>query len=111
MLANASSKLLLACLLQSLLSNVCWLQRTWTRKKAMELPHRLSRRFLAQLIFWTQKMDARCSSETSVDTHRTTRRYGLPESSCSASSETVALPSIAFMKVNPVKTGTRGRDL
>jgi hypothetical protein len=37
--------------------------------------HLLSRWFLAQLIFSTLKMEAICSSETSVDTQRTTRRY------------------------------------
>jgi hypothetical protein len=38
----------------------------------------LSRWFLAQLIFSTLKMEAICSSETSGDTQRTTRRY-IPE--------------------------------
>jgi hypothetical protein len=42
--------------------------------------HLLSRWFLAQLILRTLKMDAICSSETSVDFHRTTRRY-IPEDS------------------------------
>jgi hypothetical protein len=37
--------------------------------------HLLSRWFLAQLIFWTLKMEAICSFETSIDTQRTTRRY------------------------------------
>jgi hypothetical protein len=37
--------------------------------------HLLSRWFLAKLIFSTLKMEAICSSETSVDTRRTTRRY------------------------------------
>jgi hypothetical protein len=36
---------------------------------------KLSRWFLAQLIFSTVKIEAICSSETSVDTQRTTRRY------------------------------------
>jgi hypothetical protein len=40
--------------------------------------HLLSRWFLSQLIFSTLKMEAMCSSETSVDTQRTTRRY-IPE--------------------------------
>jgi hypothetical protein len=40
--------------------------------------HLLSRWFLAQLIFSTFKMEAICSSETSVDTQRITRRY-IPE--------------------------------
>jgi hypothetical protein len=35
----------------------------------------LSRRFLAQIIFSILKMEAISSSETSVDTQRTTRRY------------------------------------
>jgi hypothetical protein len=34
-----------------------------------------SRWFLAQLVFSTLKMEAICSSETSVDTQWTTRRY------------------------------------
>jgi hypothetical protein len=38
----------------------------------------LSRWFLAKLIFSTLKMEAICSSETSVDTQRTTQRY-IPE--------------------------------
>jgi hypothetical protein len=38
----------------------------------------LARWFLAELIFSTPKMKAICSSETSVDTQRTTRRY-IPE--------------------------------
>jgi hypothetical protein len=38
----------------------------------------LLRWFLAQLIVSTLKMEAICSSETSVDTQRTTRRY-IPE--------------------------------
>jgi hypothetical protein len=42
--------------------------------------HLLARRFLAALIFSTLKMNAICSSETSVDTQRTTRRY-IPEDS------------------------------
>jgi hypothetical protein len=37
-----------------------------------------SRWFLAQIIFSTVKMEAICSSEMSVDTQRTTRRY-IPE--------------------------------
>jgi hypothetical protein len=37
--------------------------------------HLLSRRFLAHIIFSTLKMEAICSSETSFDTQRTTRRY------------------------------------
>jgi hypothetical protein len=40
--------------------------------------HLLSHWFLAQLIFSTLKMEAICSSETSVDTQWTTRRY-IPE--------------------------------
>jgi hypothetical protein len=40
--------------------------------------HLLSRWFLAQLIFSTLKMEAICSSETSVDTPQNTRRY-IPE--------------------------------
>jgi hypothetical protein len=38
----------------------------------------LSRWFLAQLIFSTLKMEAICSSETSVNTQQTTRHY-IPE--------------------------------
>jgi hypothetical protein len=38
----------------------------------------LARWFLAKLVFLTLKMKAVCSSETSVDTQRTTRRY-IPE--------------------------------
>jgi hypothetical protein len=37
--------------------------------------HLLSRWYLSQLIFSTLKMTAICSSETSVDTERTTRGY------------------------------------
>jgi hypothetical protein len=37
--------------------------------------HLLSRWFLAEVIFSTLKMEAICSSETSVDTQLTTRRY------------------------------------
>jgi hypothetical protein len=40
--------------------------------------HLLSRWFLAQLIFSTLKIEATCSSETSVDFQRSTRRY-IPE--------------------------------
>jgi hypothetical protein len=40
--------------------------------------HLLSRWFLAELVSSTLKMEAICSSETSVDTQRTTRRY-IPE--------------------------------
>jgi hypothetical protein len=40
--------------------------------------HLISRWFLAQFIFSTLKIKAMCSSETSVDTQRTTRRY-IPE--------------------------------
>jgi hypothetical protein len=43
-----------------------------------QLQGRKIRWFLAQLIFSTLKMEAKCSSETSVDTQRTTRRY-IPE--------------------------------
>jgi hypothetical protein len=38
----------------------------------------ISRWFFPQLIFSTLKMEAICSSEMSVDTQRTTRRY-IPE--------------------------------
>jgi hypothetical protein len=41
----------------------------------MYVYHLLSRWFLAQLIFLTLKMEAIYSSETSVDTQQTTRRY------------------------------------
>jgi hypothetical protein len=37
--------------------------------------HLLARWFLAELIFSTLKMEVICSSETSVGTQRTTRRY------------------------------------
>jgi hypothetical protein len=37
--------------------------------------HLLERWFFAELIFSTLKMDAICSSETSVDTLRTRRRF------------------------------------
>jgi hypothetical protein len=37
--------------------------------------HRTTRRYIAEFIFSTLKMEAICSSETSVDTQRTTRRY------------------------------------
>jgi hypothetical protein len=40
--------------------------------------HLLSRSFLAQLIFSALEKEAICSSETSVDSERTTRRY-IPE--------------------------------
>jgi hypothetical protein len=40
--------------------------------------HLLARWFLAELIFSTLKMEAMCSSETLVDTQRTTRCY-IPE--------------------------------
>jgi hypothetical protein len=40
--------------------------------------HLLARWFLVELIFSTLKMEVTCSSETSVDTQRTTRRY-IPE--------------------------------
>jgi hypothetical protein len=40
--------------------------------------HLLARWFLAELIFSTLKMEAVCSSETSVDTQRTTQRH-IPE--------------------------------
>jgi hypothetical protein len=42
----------------------------------------LSRWFLAQLIFSTLKMEAICSSETSVDTQRTARRYMWQAGAC-----------------------------
>jgi hypothetical protein len=38
----------------------------------------ISRRFLAELISLTPKIEAKCSSETSVETQRTTRRH-IPE--------------------------------
>jgi hypothetical protein len=44
----------------------------------LSVNHLLSRWFLARLIFLTQKMEAICFSEMSVDTQRTTRRY-IPE--------------------------------
>jgi hypothetical protein len=37
--------------------------------------HLLASWFLAELISSTLKIEAKCSSETSVDTQRTTRRY------------------------------------
>jgi hypothetical protein len=51
----------------------------------------LSRWFLAKIIFSILKMEAICSSETSVDTQRTTRRY-IPEDGtlhCFSSQKTV----------------------
>jgi hypothetical protein len=44
----------------------------------MVASHLFSRWFLPQVIFSTQNVEAICSSETSVDTQRTTRRY-IPE--------------------------------
>jgi hypothetical protein len=49
----------------------------WTYRLQNSACHLLSRGFPAQLIFSTLKMEAICSSETSVDT-QTTRRY-IPE--------------------------------
>jgi hypothetical protein len=46
--------------------------------KAGSACHLLSRWFLVKIIFSTLKMEAICSSETSVDTQRTTLRY-IPE--------------------------------
>jgi hypothetical protein len=48
------------------------------RKQISSACHLLSHWFLAKLIFSTLKMEATCSSETSVDTQRNTRRY-IPE--------------------------------
>jgi hypothetical protein len=44
-------------------------------EKQSSARHPLSRWFLAELISSTLKMEAICSSETSVDTQRTTRHY------------------------------------
>jgi hypothetical protein len=49
-------------------------------KKPCSACHLLSRWFLAQFIFSILKMEAICSSDTSVGTQRTTRRY-IPEDS------------------------------
>jgi hypothetical protein len=48
------------------------------RNQRESLWHLLSRWYLAQIIFSTLKLEAICSSETSVDTQRTTRHY-IPE--------------------------------
>jgi hypothetical protein len=45
---------------------------------SMSVEQQVASWFLAQLIFSTLKMEAICSSETSVDTQRTTWRY-IPE--------------------------------
>jgi hypothetical protein len=58
-----------------LFNDLNYLHENWSSLQAC---HLLSRWFLAQPIFSSLKMEAICSSETSVDTQRTTRRY-IPE--------------------------------
>jgi hypothetical protein len=75
--------------------------------------HLISHRFLAQLFFSTLKIEAICSSETSVDTQRTTRRYILEDGTlhnhhCENLKSRTMEPSRVITKVNAERNSVSG---